>query len=417
LLPKRFNSTLTRRFAKAKAPIIVQQPATDTSPFLRLLLLMAGRKNLVISMVLTTSILTAAYSLWMDKTYESLAVIAPPTGNSGMLSGLLGDLPMGDMMGGLAGGALEDGQAEYFVALLNSRQLREELIGQFDLRRHYKKETAKIEDVLKVVGKRVSASLDFESGMIHLSVQDKDPRLAHEMAQWLLGRLETLNLELKTRKARMNREFAEKEVRLMRADLDSLERSLLLFQSQSRMLEPEAQGQAILGKYSEIKAQEAVKELALRLARQNYGPRHPVVKQAEEELSSIRAQLKASWETGDSDLFLAVRNLPVATMEYLRFQRELEIANKKLMFMLPQLEQAKLDEVNDNPVLMVIDPPRLPEKKIKPKRSLMVLVAAFAALLMSGVLVLFLDRREQDPAFSSHLDELARRLWPRRRSA
>ena len=395
----------------------MQQPAADTSPFLRLLLLMAGRKSLVISMVLITSILTAAYSLIMDKTYESLAVIAPPSGSSGMLSGLLGNLPMGDMMGGLAGGAMGGEQAEYFVALLNSRQLRMELIKQFDLRGHYKKEKDKIEDLLKLVGKRVSASLDFESGMIHLTVQDKDPRLAYEMAQWLLGRLETLNLELKTRKARMNREFAEKEVALMRSELDSLERVMLSFQAESRMLEPEAQGQAILAKYSELKAQEAVKELALRLARQNFGERHPAVKQAEEELASIRAQLKSSWETGDSDLFLAVRNLPQATMDYLRFQRELEIANKKLLFMLPQLEQAKLDEVNDNPVLMVIDPPHLPEKKVKPKRSIMVLVSAFAALVMAGVLVLFLDRREQDPAFAAHLDELGRRILPGRRSA
>lgn len=395
----------------------MQQPAADTSPFLRLLLLMAARKRLVISMVLLTSILTAAYSLWMDKTFESVAVIAPPAGGSGMLSGLLGSLPMGDMMGGLAGGALEGGQAEYFVALLNSRQLRMELIGQFHLRKHYKKEKDKIEDLLKLVGKRVTASLDFESGMIHLTVQDKDPRLAYEMAQWLLSRLETLNLEHKTRKARLNREFAEKEVRVMRAELDSLERCMLSFQSESRMLEPETQGEAILAKYSEIKTQEALKELEVRLARQNYGERHPAVKQAEEELTSIRAQLKSSWETGDSDLFLAVRNLPQATMDYLRFQRELEIANQKLLFMLPQLEQAKLDEVNDNPVLMVIDPPHLPEKKVKPKRSIMVLASAFLALVMAGVLVLFLDRREQDPAFAAGLDELVRRILPGRRSA
>jgi len=384
---------------------------------LRFLLLMAARKRLVISMVLITAVLTAVYSLLMNKTYESRAVISPPSGGTGMLAGLLGGLPMGDMLGDLTGQGLEGAGGEYFVALLGSRQVHEELIRTFDLRAHYKMKRAKIEDILKVVGRKVMAELDFESGMIVLTVHDKDPVLAFKMAQWLIQRLESLNLELKTRKARNNRSFAEMEVRLIRAEVDSLERAMLVFQKSSRVLEPEVQGQAILGKYAEIKAREAILELELRMARQNYGPAHPEVQQAEQALSTIRSQLKESWERGDSDLFLAINELPSATMEFLRFKRELEIANKKLLFMLPQLEQAKLDEVNDNPVLEVLDPPVLAEKKLKPRRSIMVLAAALVALLLSGVLVLFLDRREQDPEFAAHLDELARSLWSRRKGA
>lgn len=414
-----FNSTLAAANPQSKGShSIVQSPASAPSPFLRFLLLMAARKRLVVWMVLLTACFTAGFSLIIDKTYESRVVISPPAGNSGLLSGLLGGLPMGDMLGDLAGGKLEDGgSSEYFVALLGSRQVREELIQVFGLRAHYKMKRAKIEDLLKVVDKKVQAGLDFDSGMIVLSVQDKDPAMAHKMAQWLVQRLESLNLELKTRRARNNRDFAENEVRHIRAELDSLERAMLVFQKNSRMLEPEAQGQAILSKYAEIKALEAVKELELRMARQNYGQRHPTVQQAEEELEGIRAQLKESWEHGDSELFLAINQLPTATMDYLRFKRELEIANRKLIFMLPQLEQAKLEVVNDNPVLEVIDPPRLAEKKLKPKRAIMVLGASLVALLLASLMVLFLDRREQDPEFAAHLDELTRRLWPGRKSS
>lgn len=385
---------------------------------MRFLLLMAARKSLVIWIVALTAFITAGISLVLPKTYESRAVIAPPGGSSSLLSGIVGNLPMGNLLGGLAGNGLGgEGEGEYFTTLLNSRQVLEELARQFKLREHYKMKRAKAEDLLKTVAERVSAEMDFDTGMIVLSVRDKDPRTSLEMARWLIQRLEDLNHELKTRKARQNRAFAEKEVRAIRGELDSLERSMTAFQEERRVLEPEAQGQAILQGYGEIKAREAIKELELRLARQSFGERHPAVQQAEQELATIRAQLKQSWERGDSDLFMAVRDLPAATMDFLRHQRELEIANKKLLFMLPQLEQAKIEEVNDVPVLEVLDPPVLPEKRIKPKRTIMVLSAALLALLASGVLVLFLERLESDPVFGANWRDLTGRLLPRRKPA
>jgi capsule polysaccharide export protein KpsE/RkpR len=385
---------------------------------MRFLLLMAARKTLVIWIVALSAVLSAGISLILPKTYESQAVIAPPGGSSSLLSGIIGDLPMAGMLGGLAGKSLGgDSQGDYFVTLLTSRRMLLQLAAQFKLREHYKMRRAKAEDLLKAVARKVSAEMDLDTGMIVLSVRDKDPALCHRMAQWLIQRLEELNHELKTRKARNNRLFAEREVRQIRAELDSLERGMTRFQEERRVLEPETQGEAILQGYGEIKAREALKELELRLARQNYGGGHPAVRQAEQELATIRAQLKQSWENGDSDLFLALRDLPAATMDFLRHKRELEIAGKKLVFMLPQLEQAKIDEVNDVPVLEVLDPPARPEKRIKPKRTMMVLAATALSLLASAALVLLLDRLEQDPAFAGHCRELAGRLLPRGKRA
>jgi len=395
----------------------VQNPNPDSTPILRFLLLMAARKSLVLWLVLLTCGITAVISLVMTKTYESRAVIAPPQGGSSLISGIMGDLPMGDLLGGLAGGAGGEGRGQYFVVLLNSRQVLEELARQFALRAHYMMEDAKVEDLLKQVSESAFAEMDFDTGMIILTVRDRDPELAWKMAAWLVERLEALNHELRTRRARNSRHFAEREVAQIRRELDSLEHGMTVFQEESRMLEPEEQGRAIMAKYAEIKTQEALKELELRMARQNYGPRHPSVQQAEQELAAIRAQLKESWETGDSDLFMAIRRLPGATMEYLRHERELEIANQKLLFMLPQLEQAKLDEVNDIPVLEVLDPPVVAEKRIKPKRTMMVLAAGALSFLAASILVLFLDRLEQDPAFAASGRNLAARLWGRRRAA
>jgi capsule polysaccharide export protein KpsE/RkpR len=395
----------------------VQNPTPSTTPVLRFLLLLAAHKSLVLWIVLLSCGITAVYSLVMTKTFESRAVIAPPSGSTSLISGILGDLPMGDLLGGLAGGMGGDAHGGYFVVLLNSRQVHEELIRQFGLREHYKMKSAKIEDLLKAVGKRVSAEMDFESGMIVLGVRDRDPELAHRMAVWLVERLEALNHDLKTKRARNNRQFAEREVGMIRQELDSLEHAMTAFQQSSRLLEPVEQGRALLGEYSEIKTREAIKELELRVARTNFGEDHPLVRTTEGELAALRAQLRKSWESGGGELSLALSQLPAATMDHLRLKRELEIANKKLLFMLPQLEQAKLDEVNDIPVLEVLDPPVVAEKRIKPKRTIMVLTAGLLSMLVASVVVLFLDRLEQDPAFAGACRDLGSRLWTRRRAS
>lgn|GEM_PF-2478862 len=382
-------------------------------PILRFLLLLAKRKAMVFRIVFLAALATAIYSLVMPKTYQSQAVIAPPSGGNSLISGLLGDMPMGGMLGGLAGDMGEDTQGEYFTVLLNSRQMQSEMVDVFKLRRHYRMEKSKIEDVLKRVARNVSATLDFETGMIVLAVQDKDPQVAHAMASWMVKRLEEVNHELKTRKARNSRAFSEREVQQIRLELDSLERGMTRYQLDSRMLEPTEQGKAIMAEYAEVKTQEAVQELKLRVLRQSYGEGHPQVKQAAQELEAMRAQLRQSWERGDSELFLAINQLPAATMDFLRRQRELEIANKKLLFMLPQLEQAKLDEVNDVPVLEVLDPPVVAEKRIKPKRALMVITAAFLAFIVASGLALFLDRMERDPAFGAALAEFRQRMLAR----
>lgn len=386
------------------------QSTVDASPVMRFLLTVAARRAMVLRIVFLAALATAIYSLVMTKTYESVVVIAPPKGGNNLISGLLGDLPMGGMLGGLAGDMGQDTEGEYFSVLLNSRQMQGELVKTFHLRQHYRLPKAKIEDVLKVVARNVAASLDFETGMIVLTVQDRDPVVAWAMAEWMVKRLEVLNHELKTRRARNNRAFSEREVGLIRFQLDSLERGMTRFQLDSRMLEPTEQGKAIMTEYAQVKTQQAVQELKLRVLRQRFGDQHPDVRQAAQELDAIETQLRQSWERGDSELFLAINQLPAATMDFLRHQRELEIANKKLLFMLPQLEQAKLDEVNDVPVLEVLDPPVVAEKRIKPKRTLMVLTAAFMAFVVASMLALLQDRLERDPAFAQSLDEVRRRL-------
>lgn len=378
--------------------------ANEGNPFLQFLLLLFDRKRLVLGMVFLSAGITAIYSLVMDKTYEAQALIVPPTADAGGLAGLLGDIPMAGMLGAFMG---ESGGGEYYQAIINSRVMYQALAREFDLRTVYElDEDAEVEVLDKMIQKHLGSEFDINSGMITLLVKDKDPQRALAMAQFVIAELERLNRQYSSRKAGENRRFIQGEVDKIYAGLDSLEHLMLTFQDRERVLEPERQAEALLKGYGDIKARLELKELELALARRNHAAGHPMITGLEQEVTLLRTRMDKAYARGDEDLFIAIKDLPRATIEYLRIKRELEIGNQKLLFMLPQLEQAKIQEVRDTDVLEVLDPPRLPEKRIRPKRTLMVLLAALVALAVASLLVLVQKRLEDDEVLRDQFDRL-----------
>ncbi len=382
---------------------------SNQHPILDLLLQILGRKRILYGIMLLTMISTAIYSLVMPKTFMSSALILPPEGGNSDIASLIGGLPMGEMLGGMVG-LSAGGDGGYFLAVIQSRVMKERILREFDLRQHYRMKSSKIEEVLRKIAKNVHAELDFETGFISLIVQDEDPEYACRICEYVLTELEALNLEYKVRRAKETRSFVEGEVRKIRTTLDSLETALVQFQKTQRVLEPTEQARVILTEYSELKAQVELKELELRMARMDYAEDHPEIKRLTAELGTLSTKLHESYETGDSDLFLAISELPSTAIDYLRYQRELEIENQKLLFMLPQLEQAKIEEVNDTEVLQVLDPPRVAEKRIKPKRTIMVLASGVIAFVVASLLIILLNRIEENDEFRRRWQELRQHI-------
>jgi len=76
-----------------------------------------------------------------------------------------------------------------------------------------------------------------------------------------------------------------------------------------------------------------------------------------------------------------------------------------------QFELAKLDEGVDSTIIQVIDKAVLPEKKAKPKRILIVIVAAFAGFFIAVFAAFFkefLGRSSDDPETRVRLEEFKR---------
>ena len=96
---------------------------------------------------------------------------------------------------------------------------------------------------------------------------------------------------------------------------------------------------------------------------------------AEDSLESYQAANR-NWLDGSSpDLLKTIA----------RLQREVEIQNKKYLYLTQEYEIAKLDAQKDVPIMRILDEPSLPAEKSSPKRGLWVLTLA----LMTGLLSMF----------------------------
>jgi uncharacterized protein involved in exopolysaccharide biosynthesis len=77
--------------------------------------------------------------------------------------------------------------------------------------------------------------------------------------------------------------------------------------------------------------------------------------------------------------------------EYLRKLRQLKYNETLFELLSKQYELAKLDEAKDAVVIQVIDRAVPPERKSRPQKALIVLLATVTTLFLSVIIVLLLD--------------------------
>jgi uncharacterized protein involved in exopolysaccharide biosynthesis len=105
--------------------------------------------------------------------------------------------------------------------------------------------------------------------------------------------------------------------------------------------------------------------------------------------------------------------LPETGLEYIRKMRDLKYQETLFELLSKQFEIAKIDEAKEAALIQVVDKALVPEKKSKPKRSLIVILATLMAFFI-GVLLAFVreasERASQDPASAERMNLLRRYL-------
>ncbi|MCE5274134.1 MAG: Wzz/FepE/Etk N-terminal domain-containing protein [Syntrophaceae bacterium] len=382
----------------------------DQFDLLDLLIVLAKRKRFIIGITFGAAALMVVISLLMPAVYRAETRILSPQTSSSMATQLL------NQMGGasaLLGGSLGIKSPDLlYIEMLKSRPVLDRIIDRYGLMKLYDAETR--EDARLSLKENLFAKNDMKSGVITVGVEDRDPERAAGMANAFIEELRTVNKGLSITEAAQRRLFFEEQMRDTKAALTKAEEAMKGFQERSGAVQIEAQAGAVIEGISQLKAQIAAKEVQIRVMRTYSTPQNPDILRAEEELKGMGAQLgKLESKSKGGSVIVSTGNLPSAGMEYVRRMRDLKFNETFYELLQSQYQAARLDEARDATVIQVMEKAVPPEKKAKPRRILLVMVAMIAGFFIALCGAFFLEFRERaksDPESSEKLERLKRHL-------
>ena len=373
---------------------------------------LANNKMRIVKVTLAAALLAFIVALLLPKMYTATTTVLPPKQNQSAAITMLGQL------GAIAGlGSADLGLQnpdDLFVAMLQSRTIEDRLIDRFDLRRVYW--VKQYQAARKKLAERSNIVAEKE-GLISISVTDRDPKRAADLANAYVDLLHELNGNLAITEAGQRRVFYQQQLDAEREALTQAEVALKQVQEKSGLIQPDAQGKAIVEAVADMRAQVAIHEVQLQSMRAYATASNPDVIRAQQELAGLRAQLakleRSTGELGNGNLQVPTRQLPEVELEYLRRLRDVKYHEALYDFLTKQLEASRIDEAKDAILVQVVDKAVLPERKSAPRRTLIVLVTAAVAFLLACLGVLLMEtlrRKQEDPIERARLAQLRQSL-------
>ena len=375
----------------------------DEISLIDLAITLAKYKKLILGAPLITAVIVALISLFIPNSYTATTQIMPPQQQSGAASALLGQLGALSGLAGVSAGIKNPNDT--YVAMLKSRTVSDNLIRRFKLQSVYDKKYSS--DTRKKLEKASTITAG-KDGLIVVMVEDRDPKRAAALANGYVEELQKLTQVLAVTEASQRRLFFETQLLQAKQALGDAEIALKQLQEKTGLIQLDAQAQALVKAGSELKAQIALKEVELGALRTFATGNNPDYIRIEQLLGGLRSQL-AKVEAGS----VTTRKIPEAGLEYVRKVRDLKYAETVYELLAKQFEIAKIDEAKEGSMIQVLDKAIAPEKKSKPKRTLIVALAALAVgfgAVLWAFIVEGLSRAKEDAENTVRLAKLRQLL-------
>ena len=357
-------------------------------------------------------------SLLLPKWYASKAVVlSSGAGQFNFLSSI-SPIPVADF-----GLSTINEDINNFIAILQSRTVKEYMVNKFNLVDRYKQRD--IEFAMEAFEEKMELEVT-EEGTLEISIIDKDPIVAKQMVSEVLIMLDQINQNIGMEAGKYNREFLEKRLNQNKHDLEKAEFALKIFQEKTGIIDLVAQlsstmqmsAQAynsIFEAYTALYLKKIETETELAVAKTTLSINNPTIMQLEKLLNEQIFQLEQLMIKLDEKLQYLLSNitptqvdavpniefsvsfnsLPSLGLENGRLIREVELQSTIQELLIPQFEQAKLEETKNIPTLQVIDKPKVAINKAKPKRALIVIGATIMSILIS-IIFIYTDHHTRD---------------------
>ena len=306
-------------------------------------------------------ILGALYYMISPKYYRATAAILKPIGS---IEGL-------DVATKSKTTEKQDTGTELFMSILTSRRMYDDIIHKFNLPSVYG--ISNIDRVREILQASCSISSSSQR-VISISVIDRDPTRAAEIANFLWENLDKLLQEMTITTAKKNRIFIEERLATTGKTLAMLQEQLNHLQQGNKLLAIKDTGE-ISTLATELMTKLSEKKLELEKLKRIYQPDQP-------EVLLLAAEIR--------DLQNEIDRLTSYQTKLTQILRELKAQESLYSFLTNQLETAKLDETKNTPFIQVLDRAIPPQKVYSPDVKKIIIVIS-GIVIGIGIIVLFFD--------------------------
>lgn len=352
------------------------------------------------------SMVAAAYMFMQPDVYTARTTLLPPQQQPNNASAALSAL---GSLGATPGLPAIKTPEDLYVGVLKSNAVTRPLIDKFELKSRYK--VATYEGMRAALSKYVTVSADKKSGLISVEVDDADPEFAAKLANEHVAQLIKVMSHLAVSEAQQRRMFFTKQLQDTNTALLAAEQALLNVQRQSGVVALDKQAEAMITNAAKLRALIAEREVQLRVLRTGATDQNPESVRLVSEIQAMRGELarieSARKQSTDGPMDISVGALPEAASSYARAVREVKYQEVMLQSMLRQLEMAKLDEAKEGYAIQQVDTAVAPDRKSKPARAVIVLLAATSSALLATFYVILAGYVKKVRALASEDDQRA----------
>ncbi len=374
----------TREYSPSLEP--VASPGIEFD-LLDLLLVIAERKKFIILSSLAGLLVGMGLVLLVHPVFTAKATIMPPQQgqSSAALVSQLGSLAS---LTGLGGGGARDPN-DLYLAILQSETIQNALIKRFNLQTVY--HARRLSEARFKLDKN-SKFVSEKGGMISITVTDEDPHRAANLANGYVDELHAINSHLVIGEASVRRMFFSQQLALEKDRLADAEIALKQTEESTGAVAPSGQTGIVIQQVAQLQTQIISREVQLDAMRTSSTDQNPDVIRLNSEIEGLREQLRQlesaqKGHTTPGDITLSTRSLPEAQIAFLRKQRDVQYHVLIFDLIARQFEAARLDEAKAAPVIQVLDPAQVPDKKSGPFRALWTLIGGVLGFMFASARV------------------------------
>ncbi len=363
---------------------------TEQFPTAEIIRYLLRFKWILLGLCAATTIGVYLYSLTMPQYYKSTVNCVPPSADEAGIGGALAGISSTLKDIGLSKIGGKSGESFEFISLLFSRTIRDSMIHRFKLIDEYDMQGEIMDDVRSELDDNLEVMLH-EEGNYEITIWSQNPQKSVEMCNTFVSYANEIANRVQRMEAEKSVRYMERRLAMMDSILSSITDSLDYFSRTYRLFSPIDQAKASAEALANVKSELLKQEMVLGLLKENYGDSDPQVRAAQGLVKELQGQYeRAQTQPGFAGNF-ALTDAAGVGATYMRLFAEYEAYSKLKAFLLPSLEQARLDINKTSPALLVVDKPEPAEKRDRPKRMLLAAGSGFGIGIIS-ILVLLMIR-------------------------